>query len=75
MVIEEWNLENIQVVINSIVEELEVGMGKVGMLLCVVVIGGGNLLLLDIMLNFILKEKIGERIDKVFIFIVNRENL
>ena len=42
MAIEEWNPENIQAAINSTAEELEVGMGKVGMPLRVAVTGGGN---------------------------------
>ncbi|MED6321037.1 MAG: glutamate--tRNA ligase [Pseudomonadota bacterium] len=74
MAIEEWNPENIQAAINSTAEELEVGMGKVGMPLRVAVTGGGNSPSLDITLNLISKEKIGERIDKALTFIANREN-
>ncbi|KTF06970.1 hypothetical protein MGSAQ_001534 [marine sediment metagenome] len=36
--------------------------------------GGGNSPSLDITLNLISKEKIGERIDKALTFIANREN-
>ena len=74
MAIEEWNPENIQAAINATAEELEVGMGKVGMPLRVAVTGGGNSPSLDITLNLLSKEKIGERIDKALTFIANREN-
>ncbi|GEA10262.1 glutamate--tRNA ligase [Alteromonas sp. KUL49] len=72
--IDEWSPESIQTAINATAEELEVGMGKVGMPLRVAVTGGGNSPSLDITLNLIPKDKVGERIDKALTFIANREN-
>lgn len=72
--IEEWTPENIQAAINATAEELEVGMGKVGMPLRVAVTGGGNSPSLDLTLNLISQAKIDQRIDKAIAFIANREN-
>ena len=74
MALEEWNPESIQSAINATAEELEVGMGKVGMPLRVAATGGGNSPSLDVTLNLLSKEKVGERIDKALTFIANREN-
>ncbi|QJR79786.1 glutamate--tRNA ligase [Alteromonas pelagimontana] len=74
LAVEMWNPENIQAAINSAAEELEVGMGKVGMPLRVAVTGSGNSPSLDITLNLLSKEKVAERIDKALTFIANREN-
>ena len=49
-------------------------MGKGGMPLRVAVTGGGNSPSLDVTLNLLSKEKVGERIDKALTFIANREN-
>lgn len=72
--VEEWTPENIQAAINATAEELEVGMGKVGMPLRVAVTGGGNSPSLDLTLNLISQAKIDQRIDKAIAFIANREN-
>ncbi|WP_137167514.1 glutamate--tRNA ligase [Salinimonas lutimaris] len=72
--INEWTPENIQAAINATAEELEVGMGKVGMPLRVAVTGGGNSPSLDLTLNLISQAKIDQRIDKAIAFIANREN-
>ena len=74
LALDEWSPESIQAAINATAEELEVGMGKVGMPLRVAVTGGGNSPSLDITLNLIPKDKVGERIDKALTFIANREN-
>ncbi len=74
MSLETWNPESIQSAINATAEELEVGMGKVGMPLRVAATGSGNSPSLDVTLNLLSKDKVGERIDKALTFIANREN-
>lgn len=70
----DWTPENIQAAINGTAEELEVGMGKVGMPLRVAVTGSGNSPSLDVTLNLLDKDKIAQRIDKALEFIAAREN-
>ncbi|WP_018983834.1 glutamate--tRNA ligase [Salinimonas chungwhensis] len=70
----DWNPENIQRAINQTADELDIGMGKVGMPLRVAVTGGGNSPSLDLTLNLIEKEKVAQRIAKALTFIANREN-
>lgn len=72
--ITDWNPENIQAAINSTAEELEVGMGKVGMPLRVAVTGSGNSPSLDVTLNLLNSEQVAQRIDKALKYIANREN-
>ena len=74
LALEEWTAANIQAAINATAEELDVGMGKVGMPLRVASTGGGNSPSLDVTLNLLSKEKVGERIDNALTFIANREN-
>lgn len=74
LALEEWTPVSIQGAINATAEELEVGMGKVGMPLRVASTGSGNSPSLDVTLNLLSKEKVGERIDKALTFIANREN-
>lgn len=74
MAIDSWAPENIQAAINDTAEELEVGMGKIGMPLRVAVTGGGNSPSLDVTLNLLSKHKVEQRIDKAVTFISNREN-
>ena len=74
MAIDSWTPENIQAAINDTAEELEVGMGKIGMPLRVAVTGGGNSPSLDVTLNLLSKHKVEQRIDKAVTFISNREN-
>jgi len=69
-----WEPEFIQNAINAAAEELEVGMGKVGMPLRVATTGSGNSPSLDVTLNLLSKEQVGQRIDKALIYIANREN-
>ena len=68
-----WDAENIQAAINATAEELEVGMGKVGMPLRVAVTGGGNSPSLDVTLALLKQSEIGQRIDKALNFISIRE--
>ncbi|WP_420935558.1 glutamate--tRNA ligase [Alteromonas sp. A081] len=74
LALEEWTPASIQAAINATAEELEVGMGKVGMPLRVASTGSGNSPSLDVTLHLLSKEKVGERIDKALTFIANREN-
>jgi glutamyl-tRNA synthetase len=70
----EWNTESIHNAINQTAEELEVGMGKVGMPLRVAVTGSGNSPSLDLTLNLLKPAQIEQRINKALEFIANREN-
>jgi glutamyl-tRNA synthetase len=70
----DWTPENIQAAINGTAEELEVGMGKVGMPLRVAVTGSGNSPSLDVTLNLLEKDKVAQRINKALEFIAVREN-
>lgn len=70
----EWNPESIQSAINATAEELEIGMGKVGMPLRVASTGGGNSPSLDLTLSLIPQPIIGQRISKAIKYIENREN-
>ena len=70
----EWNAEAIHDAINQTAEELEIGMGKVGMPLRVAVTGGGNSPSLDLTLNLLKPAQIEQRINKALEYIANREN-
>ncbi|WP_100641876.1 glutamate--tRNA ligase [Alteromonas facilis] len=72
--ISEWNGTNIQACINQTAEELEIGMGKVGMPLRVAVTGGGNSPSLDLTLSLISQSKVVQRIDNALKYIEKREN-
>ncbi|WP_068545464.1 glutamate--tRNA ligase [Thalassotalea crassostreae] len=69
----EWNAENIHDAINSTAEELEVGMGKVGMPLRVAATGAGNSPSLDATLALLEQDQIIVRIDKALAYITERE--
>ncbi len=71
--ITDWTAENIQAAINATAEELEVGMGKVGMPLRVASTGGGNSPSLDVTLVNMEQDKIVARIDMALEFIAQRE--
>jgi glutamyl-tRNA synthetase len=73
MAISDWNPETIQGAINEAAEQLNLGMGKVGMPLRVAVTGSGNSPSLDVTLNLLSQAKVGDRISKALIFIANRE--
>lgn len=70
----EWTTESIQQAINQTAEELEVGMGKIGMPLRVAATGTGNTPSLDQTLALISKDVVVQRIDRAVKFITNREN-
>ena len=72
--ISDWKAENIQAAINNTAEELEVGMGKVGMPLRVAITGSGNSPSLDVTLELLNSEQIAQRIDKALNYIANKEN-
>ena len=69
----EWAPEAIHAAINETAEQLEVGMGKVGMPLRVAATGAGMSPSLDITLNWIGKDKTIQRIDLALDFIKQRE--
>lgn len=70
----DWQPEAIQAAINTTAEQLDVGMGKVGMPLRVAATGSGNSPSLDVTLALLSKDKIAERIDMALNFIAEREN-
>ncbi|AWL11590.1 Glutamate--tRNA ligase [Saliniradius amylolyticus] len=72
--ISEWKPENIQAAINETAQQLDVGMGKVGMPLRVAATGSGNSPSLDVTLNLLKIDQIEQRIDKALKFIADREN-
>lgn len=69
-----WTPETIQAAINQTAEELDVGMGKIGMPLRVAVTGAGSSPALDVTLNLLGQAKVAQRINKALEFIINREN-
>lgn len=72
--LQEWNAQTIQQTINETAEELQVGMGKVGMPLRVAVTGSGNSPSLDLTLSLLNQSQVEQRISKAIKFIENREN-
>ena len=70
----EWTPEAIQAAINATAEELEVGMGKVGMPLRVAVTGAGNSPSLDVTLALLNQADVAQRISKALKYIADREN-
>lgn len=72
--IDDWsNAEVLHQAIQDTAEELELGMGKVGMPLRVAITGAGQSPSLDITLKMIGKQRSVERISKALDFIANRE--
>ncbi|GAC14036.1 glutamate--tRNA ligase [Aliiglaciecola lipolytica] len=71
--IQNWTPEAIQDAINDTAQQLDIGMGKVGMPLRVAVTGAGNSPSLDVTLNLLNPEQVAQRIDKALIYIANRE--
>ena len=69
----DWTAENIQAAINATAEELEVGMGKVGMPLRIAATGGGNSPSLDVTLVLMDKDKVLSRINDAIAFVEARE--
>ena len=70
--LENWHSEAIHQAINDSAQELELGMGKVGMPLRVAATGAGNSPSLDITLALMDKEKVLTRIDMALAFIEER---
>ncbi|HHK9540739.1 glutamate--tRNA ligase [Escherichia coli] len=72
--ITDWTAENVHHAIQATADELEVGMGKVGMPLRVAVTGAGQSPALDVIVHAIGKTRSIERINKALDFIAEREN-
>ncbi len=72
--ITDWTAENVHHAIQATADELEVGMGKVGMPLRVAVTGAGQSPALDATVHAIGKTRSIERINKALDFIAEREN-
>jgi len=68
----DWQPEFIHAAINDTAEELEVGMGKVGMPLRVAATGGGNSPSLDLTLALLDKDKVLARIDQALVVVEAR---
>ena len=67
-----WKAADIHAAINATAEELEIGMGKVGMPLRVAATGAGNSPSLDITLELLPKDKVLARIDMALAVIAER---
>ncbi len=72
--ITDWTAENVHKAIQETAEELDVGMGKVGMPLRVAVTGAGQSPALDVTVHAIGKTRSIARINKALDFITEREN-
>lgn len=70
--LDNWKAEDIHAAINATAEELEVGMGKIGMPLRVAATGAGNSPSLDITLELLPKEKVLARIDMALAVVAER---
>ncbi|EKE79894.1 glutamate--tRNA ligase [Idiomarina xiamenensis] len=71
--LEEWQADSIQQAIQASADELDVGMGKVGMPLRVAVTGGGNSPSLDVTLALLTPTQVQQRIERALAFIAERE--
>ncbi|WP_047683123.1 MULTISPECIES: glutamate--tRNA ligase [Xenorhabdus] len=71
--ITEWTPENIHHAIQSTADELEIGMGKVGMPLRVAVTGAGQSPSVDVTIHAINQARSLSRIDKALVYIAQRE--
>ncbi|MFT6986254.1 MAG: glutamyl-tRNA synthetase [Psychromonas sp.] len=70
---DDWSEQTLHQVINDTADELEVGMGKVGMPLRVAITGAGQSPSLDVTLHLIGKERSIARITRALEFITARE--
>ncbi|RHW75307.1 glutamate--tRNA ligase [Colwellia sp. RSH04] len=70
--LENWQADAIHEAINATAEELDVGMGKVGMPLRVAATGGGNSPSLDVTLALLDKDKVLARIDLALALVEER---
>jgi len=71
--IDDWSRETIQVAVDQTAQELDIGMGKVGMPLRVAATGGGMSPAIDITLEWVGKERTINRINRAIDFIAARE--
>jgi len=71
--LDEWTTENLHTVIAQVCEELDIGMGKIGMPLRVAVTGGGQSPSVDVVMQLIGKARVIARINMAIEFIVQRE--
>jgi glutamyl-tRNA synthetase len=71
--LDSWTTENLHGVIAQVCEELEIGMGKIGMPLRVAVTGGGQSPSVDVVMQLIGKERVVARIKMAIEFIAQRE--
>ncbi len=69
----EWTTESLHNVIKEVCEELEIGMGKIGMPLRVAVTGAGQSPSVDAVMQLIGKERVASRIEMALEFIRQRE--
>lgn len=69
----EWTTEALHQVIAQVCEELEIGMGKIGMPLRVAVTGGGQSPSVDAVMQLVGKERVIARIKMAIEFIEQRE--
>ncbi|MGO2341403.1 MAG: glutamate--tRNA ligase family protein, partial [Vibrio litoralis] len=69
----DWTTENLHGVIAQVCEELEIGMGKIGMPLRVAVTGGGQSPSVDAVMQLIGQERVIARIKMALAFIAERE--
>jgi len=69
----DWTAESIQNAVNQTAEELEIGMGKVGMPLRVAATGGGMSPAIDLTLSWVGQQRSLSRIDQALEFIARRE--
>lgn len=70
--LDEWQAESIQAAVHNTAEELEVGMGKVGMPLRVAVSGNGQSPSIDFTLAMLGRERTLARIDQALAYIAER---
>lgn len=69
----DWTTENLHNVIKEVCEELEIGMGKIGMPLRVAVTGAGQSPSVDAVMQLIGKDRVTARIEMALEFIRQRE--
>lgn len=69
----DWTAENVHQAIQATADELDVGMGKVGMPLRVAVTGAGQSPALDVTVHAIGKTRSVARINQALSFIAERE--
>ncbi len=69
----DWSTEGLHTVIAQVCEELEIGMGKIGMPLRVAVTGGGQSPSVDAVMQLVGKDRVISRIKMALDFIAERE--